>query len=441
MNATATLVAGRCRELFAATDGAEVMGLELELLPIDAVTGRRCPIIAADAGVEDAAPPTLPILRRAAALAGWCERPSPYGAPVFVTPDGATISYEPGGQIEYSAAPQRGIAALIAPLEATVEMLRLTARQAGVELLTVGIDPYNSISAVPLQLHGDRYVLMDRYFSTRGPAGARMMRQTAACQITLDAGSHPAERWRLLSALAPYVTAAFANSPCYAGATTGYVSTRADAWRHLDPARTGLPGATAADPATAYEIFALAAPAILRTSSDGAYRPFGDLLARGDASEADWGPHLTTLFPEVRPRRIGPVATFELRSADAVPIESCVALCVFVAGLVYDRTAGEEAMALLGPAHPGLLERATRLGLRDPAMAYTAAQLFLLALEGAARLGDDVAGGLERARAEEYARRYTLAARFPGSDACADLPRERQLHSRAIGETHAAATP
>jgi glutamate--cysteine ligase len=305
--------------------------------------------------------------------------------------------------------------------------------------LTVGIDPYNSIDAVPLQLQGARYTLMDQYFAAIGSAGACMMRQTAACQMTLDAGTNPVPRWRLLNAMAPYVTALFANSPCYARTATGCVSTRAHVWRHVDPARTGCPGATASDPAAAYEAFALEAPGILWPGRDGEYRSFESLLASGDVTEADWATHQTTLFPEVRPRRKGDVPTFELRSADAIPVQSVAALCVFVVGLVYDRVAREEAAALLDSPHPSLLARSAQLGLADAAIQRTAGELYVVALEGATRLGDGVVGGLERERAAEFGREYVFSGRTIGTDIAANVRGDPRRANARLSEPQAAA--
>ena len=422
-----TTSADRCRGLFMPGESGarEQIGLELEFIPVDAVTHRRCPI--EDPAGRDRATPrgTLPILRETAAAEGWSERPSPYGAPVFVTPDGAVISYEPGGQIEYSAAPAAAISTSIARVEDTAAALIARAERSGIALLITGIDPYNSIphSATPAAgraLHVDGPVFCgDRlgrrlYDASDGGVSDHARRRLASnrslavaeCGGSLCDGDVPA------------------NSPRYAGASTGCASTRAHVWRHVDPTRTGLPGATADDPAAAYEAFALAAPGILRRAKDGSYRSFETLLADGDATEADWAPHSTTLFPEVRPRRIGGVATFELRSADAVPLEWCAALAVFIVGLTYDRTAAAEATALLGAPHTSLLARAAQVGLGDPAIRRTAAELYLIGLEGALRLGDHSIGGRERERAEEFGRRQVLAV--------APSARKQELGSAAV---------
>jgi glutamate--cysteine ligase len=388
------------------------IGAEIEFIPVDSDTHRRCPIVP----TPDMAAATLPVLRRLAYREGWREDPSASGAPVFTTPDGGVLSYEPGGQIEYSSPPNASVTALVAALRETTRKLRDEASAFGIGLLTVGLDPFNGIDRVPLQLHGDRYTAMDAYLAACGPAGPRMMRQTAAFQITVDAGDDPVGLWQVLSAAAPYVTAIFANSSRYAGASTGDQSARAQTWRALDPARTGLPAAATAAPAAGYTAFALVAPAILRRSADGRYRPFMDLLASGDATLADWGPHLTTLFPEVRPRRSADAATFELRSADMVPPESFVAPLVLAAGIAFDAQSRRFAAELLGPADPDLLGRAGHEGLRDPAIARVARDLYAIAMHGSARLGDAVVAGADLDAARDFAARYLERDRSPADD-------------------------
>jgi|HubBroStandDraft_6_1064221.scaffolds.fasta_scaffold15827_4 glutamate--cysteine ligase len=388
------------------------IGAEIEFIPVDGDTHRRSPITAT-AGM---AAPTLPVLRRVAYREEWREDPSASGAPVFTMPTGGVLSYEPGGQIEYSAPPEASVSALIKDLRDVTRLLGDEASAFGIDLLTVGVDPFNGIDRVPLQLHGDRYTAMDAYLGACGPAGPRMMRQTAAFQITVDAGEDPVGLWQVLSAAAPYVTAMFANSSRYAGALTGDRSARAQTWRALDPSRTGLPAATTAAPAAAYTAFALVAPAILRRGADGRYRPFADLLASGDATLADWGPHLTTLFPEVRPRRGASTPAFEVRSSDMVAPAWFAAPLVLVAGLAFDAQARRDAAELLGPADAGLLVRAGHDGLRDPAIARVARDLYAIALHGSARLGDDIVAGADLDAARAFATLYLERDRSPADD-------------------------
>jgi glutamate--cysteine ligase len=419
--------------------GGVRVGAEVELIPIDGASRRRCPIrSAADAG-PGSAPATLPVLRRIAARQRWEERASSSGAPEFTLPDGGALSYEPGGQIEYSTPPCASVSALVARLRATVSLLCVESRAAGIDLLSVGLDPYSAIDEVPMQLPGPRYAAMHEYFAARGRAGARMMRQTAAFQVTLDGGDDPLGTWRVLSAAAPYVTAIFANSPRYAGRATGYQSARAHAWRTLDRARTGLPAANDADPASAYGSFALAAPAMLHRGADGGYESFGALLANGAVTDADWGVHLTTLFPEVRPRRLAGVPTFEARSVDAIPATWYPAPLVLLAGIVFDRRARQEATALLGPADPDLLACAACAGLGDPSLGPVAAELFELALRGATRLGAETVGGAELETAHQFAAQYTWRGRSPADDVARTDGSSRSVGARRSVAVHATA--
>ena len=352
--------------------------------------------------------------------------------------NGGVLSYEPGGQIEYSSPPDASVSVLLASLRETTRALRDETSSFGIDLLTVGVDPFNGIDRVPLQLHGDRYTAMDAYLAACGPAGPRMMRQTAAFQITVDAGDDPVGLWQVLSAAAPYVTAMFANSSRYAGASAGDQSARAQTWRALDPSRTGLPAATTAAPAAGYTAFALVAPAILRRGADGRYRPFTDLLASGEATLADWGPHLTTLFPEVRPRRSADAATFELRSADMLPPDAFAAPLVLAAGLAFDAQSRHDAAELLGPADPGLLGRAGHKGMRDPAIARVARDLFAIALHGSARLGETVVAGADLDAAREFAARYLERDRSPADDLGTPVAAMAGSPERFAGGPHAA---
>lgn len=252
---------------------------------------------------------------------------------------------------------------------------------------------------------------MAEHFARIGPFGAVMMRQTASIQVSLDFDDEPRRRWQLLNALAPYVTAIFANSPVYAGAATGHQSFRANAWRRLDPLRTGMPF-DAARPVEAYLAFALAAPAILFPTAGGGCLPFGDWLARANPTLDEWEEHLSTLFPEVRPR-----GHCEVRSADAIDPAWYAAPLVFLGGLAYDPHALRAALEVAPAADPALLERAGRNGLRDPAIARAAADLFDLALGGCRALGPAFVHPSHLDEAQAFFDRYTRRGGSPADDA------------------------
>jgi glutamate--cysteine ligase len=388
-----TLIDALDRHAFAPRDGvARRIGAEAEWIPVELATGRIGPL-------------PLPAVRRVATRDKWCEEPSPYGAPRFTIPGGGMVSFEPGGQIEYSSPPSRSASVVAASVRDVFTRLQESVSHDGLELRAVGIDPVTRPECAPLRLDGHRYRSMDAYFSTIGPAGARMMRQTAAFQVSLDRGSDPAAEWRLLNALTPYVVAIFANSPVYAGEDTRCRSFRAETWRTLDPTRTGIfPGI---EPAAEYVDFALQAPALLL--ADEEWRPFSDYL---DAvGETAWAEHLTTLFPEVRPR-----GAFEFRSADAIDPMWAVVPLALLGGLLYDAKAAGAASEVVGAPDYARLVAAGRRGLGDPSIAGGAIELMAIALAGCRRLGPEFIEPTDLERAEMFVARYTARGRSPADD-------------------------
>jgi glutamate--cysteine ligase len=323
-------------ELFRARDNARPdgsIGAELELIPVRDATRRRVRIASDREGSG-----TAEIIRVSALAHSWREAIDAYGAPSWTAPDTSRISYEPGGQIEISSPVFPSPTDLEHSLRDTVSILRDAAGANGISLLSTGVDPYSEIEEVTLELRAPRYESMTRYFDSIGPSGVRMMRQTASLQVSVELGANPMERWTLLNALTPYLLAASVNSPIYAGQTTGYASYRAHLWQTLDNTRTGLPFDTA-DPVDAYTTFALHAGRIL--SDDAA--------------------HLTTLFPEIRPR-----GYFEIRSMDAMEPDRVGDTLRFIHAIIHRADVAAEARELIGDPDPELLKRAALLGRSDP---------------------------------------------------------------------------
>jgi glutamate--cysteine ligase len=362
--------------------GGKRVGAEVEMLALDVATRTPIPLMSGRA-------PLVPILRRYGAEVGWREFAAYDGTVRFDARGLGVVSFEPGGQIELSSTACDSPATLLRQLHQVVLPLRARLLSEGVELLSVGIDPYNEAAEIPLQLPVDRYERMTRHFERIGPFGIRMMRQTAAIQISIDRGDAPAARWRLLNDLSPYLIAIFANSSHYHGNESGHQSYRAHCWRQLDASRTGV-AEPSDDPALAYARFAERAT---------------DILGSG------WDAHLTTLFPEVRPR-----GHYEVRSCDAVDPSWYAAPIVFVSALAYDERSSNEA-ALLAAESRALLRAAGEVGLHDPTMARTARDLFQLALDGAKRLGPAYIDGETLETAAEFYSKFTARDRSPADDA------------------------
>lgn len=380
------------QRLFSPTQSAtpRAVGAELEMIPIDARTKRFVP-------AQGQAHSSGGAISAIAAREGWKEERNEQDPSSWNLADGARISFEPGGQIEISSSPHHSASSLISTLQQLAETIRKEMSADGIELLARGVDPYNDIAAVPLQLHRDRYARMTDFFNSLGPSGARMMRQTAALQINVERGTDPSSRWLLLNALAPLVTALFANSRTYAGADTGHASYRAHLWRTLDGSRTGLAW-DGKDPAQHYLGFALNALAMRSgTGEPTRYRSFMGWMRSAELSLDDWHFHLSTLFPEVRPK-----AWFELRSADTIEIQWLAAPIVFVTSLIYDPDTADRAIRLLGAPSTELLERAGRLGLSDPELRRLARPVVELSLSGARALGSSYMDSAHIEIAREY---------------------------------------
>ena len=389
------------RELFLAAEDesrrkSKAIGAELEMIPVCARTGQR---VLAQTGT----PSGTALARAIADDFGWTEEEMGSDPSCWNFPEGR-LTFEPGGQIELSSAVFSSASQLIDSMQRWTAALGSVATRHGVELLTRGIDARNPIDRVPLQLHRERYEAMTRYFESIGPYGVVMMRQTASLQINVDRGENPPDRWRLLNALAPYLVAIFANSPRYEAAPTGHKSYRAHVWRNLDPHRTGLPYGD--DVVQHYMDFALDAPVIL--DREDRHSSFRALIADGSASEEMWEVHLSTLFPEIRPREY-----FEIRSLDANSPNHLPAAICLVAGIVYVEEFAFAAARLLGTPDPGLLSRAGETGLTDPHLRKMAIRLVELALGGCAALGQAYLAPSHIESAKLFFERYTLRGCSP----------------------------
>src|SRR5204862_2310934 len=201
--------------------------------------------------------------------------------------DGGRISFEPGGQLELSTSPHPTASSVVQSTRSLVGLLRATMEANGIDLVASGVDPYNDIGVVPLQLHRERYVGMTHYFESIGPSGVRMMRQTAALQINVERGDNPLARWLLLNAITPVVVALFSNSSSYAGKRVNHASYRAHLWRTLDDSRTGI-AYDESDPISHYLAFALDAYAMRSGNRTRPYETFREWMRGADVSLDDW---------------------------------------------------------------------------------------------------------------------------------------------------------
>jgi glutamate--cysteine ligase len=263
------------------------------------------------------------------------------------------LTVEPGGQVEFSGAPQHSLKDVERELCRYLTRLHEIAEAEGLVFLAVGFDPLRTIEEQHWFPKG-RYEIMRPFLATRGRRAWDMMTRTCATQASLDYGSVEdlAKKFLLGNRLAPIITAIFANSPFENGQPSGYKSTRAAAWLETDNDRTGISPPALSDDFTpeSFVAYALDVPMIF-AQRKGHYlnaptgMKFGDFLAHGCDSVqptfGDWADHLTTLFTDARLKQ-----HIELRSADCCNLQMTLALQALWKGLLYDADALNEALRL-----------------------------------------------------------------------------------------------
>jgi glutamate--cysteine ligase len=271
------------------------------------------------------------------------------GAIIGARSERGLLSLEPGGQLEFSGRPHRHLRDLESELRDWLDWLGAQSEERGLFFVGCGFDPLCALERqqwVPKR----RYRIMRPYLATRGARAWDMMTRTAAVQVNLDYSSEAdlGRKFILANRLAPIATALFANSPFREGRLTGFKSERARVWLETDPDRSGI-SPVALDDRFSLEAFVdylLEVPMIFTRRGveylDCSGLPFGEYLARGSAPVLrDFTDHLTTIFTEGRIKQ-----WVEVRGADAVGPEECLALHAFWKGLLYDEAAAAEALRL-----------------------------------------------------------------------------------------------
>jgi glutamate--cysteine ligase len=277
---------------------------------------------------------------------GWFGEPEIVGGEIIALRRGdASVTLEPGGQLELSGAPLATVHHTCSEFRGHMAELRDISDELGIVWLGLGFHPFARQDDLPW-VPKLRYGIMKEYLPTRGKRALDMMRRTSTVQANLDYESErdAVRKLRVGLALAPIFSAMFANSPFIEGRADGNRTQRALVWLDVDADRTGLlPFAWADDFGYRdYVEWALDVPMFL-LKRDGkvlantgqTFRAFlKDGFQGAVATRSDWVMHLNTLFPEVRLKNI-----IEVRSVDSQPTPMLCALPALLKGLLYDETA------------------------------------------------------------------------------------------------------
>ena len=271
--------------------------------------------------------------------------------PIALTKNHASITLEPGGQLELSGAPLASIHDTYTETKSHVDELAIIARALNIDFLCAGFQPKWSRDEIPWMPKA-RYEVMRNYMPKVGAKGLDMMLRTSTIQANLDFESEAdmARKMRIGFCLQPLVTALYAASPFADGKASPQLSNRAAAWLDTDPHRTGTPECVFQDNFgfDDWTAWVLDVPMyfIVRDHeyidcAGESFRTFleGKLPQRmGEyPSLEDWELHTSTVFPDVRLKQF-----IEMRGAAAGTLPWICALPTLWKGLLYDKQAEDD---------------------------------------------------------------------------------------------------
>ena len=317
------------------------------------------------------------ILEALAAQFGWQPVLEDGRIIALVDETGASITLEPGGQLELSGAVLDNIHQTCTEVYTHLKQVRAVSEPLGVAFLGMGFQPKWRREEMEWMPKG-RYRIMREYMDKVGTLGVDMMSRTCTIQVNMDFSSEAdmVHKFRTALALQPVATALFANSPFTDGRPNGFVSYRSRVWEDTDPDRTGmLPWVFEGEMGfEKYVDYMLDVPMyfVYRNgtyldASGQSFRDFLDgrlpALPGEKPTLKDWEDHLTTAFPEVRLKRF-----LEMRGADGGPWRRICALPALWAGLLYHQETLDAAWDLASgwsmEERLRLREEVPRLGLK-----------------------------------------------------------------------------
>lgn len=252
----------------------------------------------------------------------------------------ATITLEPGGQLELSIKPRRTLKQIekiyFDFLEDVVPLLE----KRNQVLACIGYHPQSSVKDIPL-LPKDRYRFMHKYFQDKGKFAHNMMKGTASLQVSIDYESEQDYRKknRVAYFLAPLIYTLFDNSPFFEGRVADNHSIRSLIWNNCDFKRCGeVRGLYSYK--FGYEDYArylLNVPPIIAKKGDRLIftgdKLIKELFNPDKITEEEIKHFLSMVFPDVRTKNY-----LEIRVGDSLPFPYSLAFVAMIKGLFYNRS-------------------------------------------------------------------------------------------------------
>ncbi|MBU3916946.1 hypothetical protein KKA14_15550 [bacterium] len=410
-------------KLFSAKSSQKTIGLELELIPFKSrVDGTESSVDIRnkeESGIYD-------LLRGFSRESKELfDTPKEDGTPQLSSIDGGNITFEPGGQIEYSTSQGVMISDAIKEITRYHNIISRCLSEKDIWMFFGGMNPWESVLQVGLKNSKPRYQAMDSYFKSINQYGQQMMRLTTSLQVNLDLGNseETKQRWLAANLLSPILCAIFSNSPFHAGEITNNRSYRSATWQNLDKCRTGFPHlsygtVSNTSPEQQYYEYAINANVILLPDSLGnvgyvnnvtSFRQWMTSGFNGYYPDMkDWKTHLTLLFPEVRPKGF-----FEFRAVDGQCRAWWTVPSIVVTAILYDEAATGQVIDLLQPYYSELknmLSKASIEGVK--AFPELAKRIFKIALNASEfKIEDEL-----RDHCEHFYKTYTHQEKSPADD-------------------------
>lgn len=266
--------------------------------------------------------------------------------------DGASVTIEPGAQVEYSTRPQAELRNIEAELRRHLWELQEVTRGDDVLWMSTAYPSIQDVAAIPF-VPKARYAIMQSYLPSKGRLAHGMMKGTTSVQAALDFASEEdcGRKMRAALGLGPIVSSMFANSPIVAGREAATLSHRAHCWLETDPDRTGLLGEILEGGFSfvRYTEWLLGVP-MMFWKVDGRIAPcppvtFATWMKEGIdgrfPTKDDWKLHVNSVFPEVRLQKY-----VEIRGGDNGRWDMVLALPALWKGLLYDDRALDGALEL-----------------------------------------------------------------------------------------------
>ena len=259
---------------------------------------------------------------------------------VGLTRPGEAITIEPAAQLEISAGPFAAVTDIERAYLDFRHRLDPILDEFGLETPMLGYNP--SAKAGELELIPKfRYECMTKFLGAQAYEGICMMRGTASLQVSIDF-RHEADamrKLRIAEMISPVLSLMCDNSPKFEGEERAHELVRTGVWAGMNQDRVGtIPGSLSPDFTFAdYADYILSREAILVPDPEApegwryvANRIFDEVYAHREMTNAEIEHALSMVWPDARLKNF-----VEIRPADAMPIEYCLAYAVLIRALFY----------------------------------------------------------------------------------------------------------